>query len=238
MDDKNNFELSESYEQIANHVADYICSLPNGSKVTLKKAVKAACPDIFENLNFLDYRLLSLVEDKVNGTDTIMDLSDHDDKCEGLPYSMDFYVWHKRLQNIRIISDLLCYGLAPEPDEPEEQHLTISFTGKVWFSEYLFGELGENVKTLGRKMQCNIGKERAARILSYFADYFESKPFPVFATDVGSWYMTATWANGSKQKLSGSMIGDVLIGKVDLTRLIREEIPIENLSAFSLKEDT
>lgn len=59
-------------------------------------------------------------------TDIILDFSAHDDLDEGLPLAMDFYVYHKRLQKAQIISDLLCYGPCPEPDDPVEQRLTIS----------------------------------------------------------------------------------------------------------------
>lgn len=230
-------ELSEDYEEIINKAINYIRSLPNGCKLTLEKVIKAVCPEKLDGLNLLDYRVLSAVEEKVNQTDdTVMDLSDHDGMVEGLPYSMDFYIWKKRLQRVQIISDLLCYGPTPAPDEPVEQHLTISFTGRVWFSEYLFGEMGEGGRVPGRKVQCLVGKGRTARILSYVADYFKLNSVLTFATDVGSWHMKATWIDGSTQELSGPMIGDVSIKKKDLTKLIRQEIPIEGLRVFSLEE--
>ena len=173
---KNNAEwkLPEDFEEIINIATDYICSLPNRRNLTLMDALKTVCPKKLYSLNLLDYRYISAVEEKVNQTgDTVMDLSEHDSMCEGLPFNMNFYVWHKRLQKVQIISDLLCYGPSPAPDEPVEQHLSISFTGRIWFSEYLFGEIGESGRTPGRKVQCNIGKGRTARILSYIADYFE-----------------------------------------------------------------
>ena len=237
---KNNAEwkLPEDFEEIINLATDYICSLPNRRNLTLMDALKTVCPKKLYSLNLLDYRYISAVEEKVNQTgDTVMDLSEHDSMCEGLPFNMNFYVWHKRLQKVQIISDLLCYGPSPAPDEPVEQHLSISFTGRIWFSEYLFGEIGESGRTPGRKVQCNIGKGRTARILSYIADYFESNRITAFAIDVGTWNMTANWPDGSKQRLSGSMIGDVSVESMNLTKLIRDSIPIEGLKVFSLGDD-
>ena len=44
------------------------------------------------------------------------------------------------LQKIRIVSNSICYGPPPEPEEEVEQHLTINAEGRVWFSSYKFGE--------------------------------------------------------------------------------------------------
>lgn len=229
---------SEEYKQLVQRITDYICSLPNGRKLTLGKVIKAVCPEKLDGLNLLDYRLLFAVEEKVKQTnDTVMDLSDHDGMSEGLPYNLDFYIWHKRLQRVRIVSDLLCYGPMPKPDDPVKQNLTISYTGKIWFSEYLFGEIKDNGRRPGRKIQRNIGKGRTARMLSYIADYLESNPMPEFVTDVGSWDMTAVRQDGSEQKLAGPMIGDVSIADMDLTQLIRKEIPLSGLSVFPLLGD-
>jgi hypothetical protein len=86
----------EIYEQLVQELSDYICSLPDGSKLTLEDAVKAVRPEIFDELDLLDYSLLSDVEERVNQTDTWMDLSQHEGKFEGLPFSMDFFVRKRR----------------------------------------------------------------------------------------------------------------------------------------------
>ena len=231
-------EFSEVQLQVIKQTKAYICSLPNGSNLSMVQAIKAVNPEEFERLNTMDFFTLhNEIEKEVNKANTVLDSSDYDGLSVGLPFNVDFYVWHKRLQKIQIQSDLLCYGPAPKPEEPVEQHLTISFAGRVWFTEYLFGRADDNGRKPGRKMQCYIGKGRAARILSYVADYLKSTPLLEFVTDVGSWEMTAYWIDGTKQRLSGSMMGDVTIGNVDLTSLIREEIPIKGLKIFSLDED-
>ncbi len=38
------------------------------------------------------------------------------------------------IKNIRIVSNNICYGSEPNADEEVEQYLTISSTGRVWFS--------------------------------------------------------------------------------------------------------
>ncbi len=137
-----------------------------------------------------------------------------------------------RLQKSQIISDLLCYGSCPEPDDPVEQRLTISSTGRIWFTERIFGPLGYTRYPIGRKIQLSIGKERATAILSKLADYSESEPPLIYCTDVGNWYMTLTDADGSNKKLSCSMNGNVFVGDIYLNDFIRARIPIDGLAVF------
>lgn len=170
-------------------------------------------------------------------TDIILDFSAHDGLAEGLPFAMNFYVYHKRLQKAQIVSDLLCYGPCPEPDDPVEQRLTISSTGRIWFTERIFGHLGDARYPIGRKIQMSIGKERAYAILSMLADYSESEPPLIYCTDVGNWYMTLADVDGNKEKLSCSMNGDVFVGDIYLNDFIRARIPIKGLAVFGGGDD-
>lgn len=50
-------------------------------------------------------------------------------------------------QKVRIISNNVCYGPAPEADDEIEQHITLNADGRVWFSAYNFGAgFGEHEK--------------------------------------------------------------------------------------------
>ncbi len=136
------------------------------------------------------------------------------------------------LQKIRIVSDLLGYGPWPEPEEPSEQRLTVSASGKVWFTEKLFGTF-EGGSTTGRKLQLSIGKEQAASILSKIAEYLEEGPIIPFATDIGMWEMSATAADGSIHRMSGSMCGLDFHGE-NLSAYIRKRVPIDSLAVFGV----
>ena len=145
--------------------------------------------------------------------------------------SDQFIVWQLRLKSARIISNLMCFGPCPEPEDPAEQRLTISSTGRVWFFEYLYGNGSLEKYPLGRKIQLSIGKDRAAAILSKIADVQDSDMPLIRCTDIGSWEMTLTDRTGNKSKLSCSMNG-LLLGGMELSDYIRERIPIENLAVF------
>lgn len=51
------------------------------------------------------------------------------------------------IQKFKLISNNICYGPEPSPNDEVEQHLTISATGDVWFIGYNYGramEIPEN----------------------------------------------------------------------------------------------
>lgn len=224
-----------TYEEIVKKTAEYILSIPDKSNLTMGDAVNCVSPDAFHDvINPLNYGHLQDIIDAVEKTETILDYTAHDDTVGGAPFNMDFIVRKKRLQKAQIISNLMCFGPYPESDEPIEQRLTISSSGQIWFTEYLFGDPERGKHPIGRKMQFSIGKEKAAELLSLIADYVESESEVVFATDIGTWDLTATYPDGSKNKLEGSMCGGVAAGGVDLTKRIRCLIPIEDLAVFDL----
>ena len=219
--------------KLVQRTTEYLLSLPDESNLTMREAVLSACPEAEEDINDTAlFDLLDEISDSVRKTGAVLDFTAHDGLVEGLPFNLDFIVRKKRLQKAQIISDLLCYGPCPEPEDAIEQRITISATGKVWFTEYLFGEIGCEKKPLGRKLQFSIGKEKAMSILSKIANYLEEEPMLIRCTDIGDWTLIATDASGNEQQMSCSLCGGVVAGGVDLTDFIREQIPIEDLAVF------
>ncbi|MCD8220415.1 MAG: hypothetical protein LUC50_08930 [Ruminococcus sp.] len=225
-------------KEVFDKVVKYIKTLPNGTHLSVRDALEHFGVDSLDMPSALNYSVLDEICTAVEkNTEIILDFSAHNDLAEGLPLAIDFYVYHKRLQKAQIISDLLCYGPCPEPDDPVEQHLTISSTGRIWFTERVFGPLGDTRYPIGRKIQMSIGKERAYAILSILADYSESEAPLIYCTDIGSWYMTLTGVDDSKEKLSCSMNGDVFVGDIYLNDFIRARIPIKGLAVFGGGDD-
>ncbi len=219
--------------EMIQRTAEYLLSLPDRTDITMYQAVMKACPEAEEDIsNPALFVLLDEIKAAVEKTGTVLDFSSHYGKVEGLPLNLDFIVRRKRLQKAQIISDLMCYGPCPEPEDAIEQRLTISSNGQIWFTEYLFGEIGSQKHPIGRQKRMTLGKEKTAAILSLLADYCESEPMQMRCTDIGDWTLTATTPDGKKKKLSCSMCGGVTVGDVDLTEYIREQIPIDDLVVF------
>ena len=219
--------------KLVQRTTEYLLSLPDESSLTMRQAVLAACPEAEEDINDTAlFDLLDEISDSVRKTGAVLDFTAHEGLVEGLPFNLDFIVRKKRLQKAQIISDLLCYGPCPEPEDAIEQRITISATGRVWFTEYLFGEIGCEKKPIGRKLKFTIGKEKVMAILSKIANYLEEEPMLIRCTDIGDWILIATNVSGDVQQMSCSLCGGVVVDGVDLTDFIREQIPIEDLAVF------
>lgn len=87
-----------------------------------------------------------------------------------------------QIQKVRIVSNNICYGPAPLHEDEVEQHLTISASGRVWFTGYKNGS-GFGGYEICRRQQFNIGIAKTEKILFLFKQYFESDPLAIFATD-------------------------------------------------------
>jgi hypothetical protein len=139
------------------------------------------------------------------------------------------------IRSIRIESNNICYGPEPDADDEVEQYLTISSTGRVWFSARNYQQYC-NSKDYCRKKQVSIDKWKAEFLLRLIDNISEDMPF---VTDVGSYDLEIRYANDRTRRISGSLIGNVYShaygeeDNVDVTRLIRRFIPVYGLWAFN-----
>ena len=136
-----------------------------------------------------------------------------------------------KIQSVKIISNNISYGPEPFPEDEVEQHLTISATGRVWYTSYKYGD-GFGKHEISRKQHLAIGKPIANEILELFLQYMNSDQPLLFATDIGTWEMIITDTEDKTFKFNGSLFGEVMVGEIDLTDYIRKQIPIDNLFVF------
>lgn len=136
-----------------------------------------------------------------------------------------------QIQKIRIVSHNICYGPEPLPEDEVEQRLTISASGRVWFTGYKYAN-GFDKYEIGRRQQFSIGRSLSIEIFEYFSQYLNSDQLVCYVTDVGSWYMEITDTKGKAYTFRGSLSGGVTVGDVDLTRLLRECLSINQLFVF------
>lgn len=134
-------------------------------------------------------------------------------------------------QKVRIVSNNICYGPAPEPDDEVEQHITINTDGRVWFSAYNFGS-GYSGHEKSRSKIYKIEKDTAAKVLNSIAQYFSTEYIEVFATDIGEWEMEITSTDGEVYKYRGSLIADFEVDGVDLSDMVREALEMDDLYVF------
>lgn len=141
------------------------------------------------------------------------------------------------LQKIQLISNNVCYGPCPEPEDEIEQHLTITADGRVWLSRYRFSFL-EGAYELIEKQHFNISAESADKIMAAVAGYFENANNVELATDVGSWDLVLTNTEGRTYKMTGSLYYDLQTASGGLSDLIRSCLNRNDLLVFDGNSDT
>ena len=141
------------------------------------------------------------------------------------------FLFNGEPQKIRIVSNNVCYGPPPEPEDEVEQHITINAEGRVWFSAYCFGEgFGSHVKSRSRNFK--IGEAAVSKVMHHVASYFREGYDEVFATDIGDWVMEITNTDGEVYKFKGSLCSEFEFDGTDLSDLIRDALGMNDLYVF------
>lgn len=141
------------------------------------------------------------------------------------------FIFQGTLKKMRIVSNNICYGPMPEPDEEVEQHLTINDEGRVWFAGYKFGNAGERYEK-ARTKNFRIEKASVDKLLNAIATYFGNEYIEVFATDIGNWVMELTNTEGTTYKFRGSLCADFDYEGADLSDLVRDIVGMDDLYVF------
>ncbi len=134
------------------------------------------------------------------------------------------------LVKLKLISNSMCYGPCPLPDQEIEQRITITPT-HIWVSRYDYGE-GDPYK-LRQRFDGRIARENGDAILKSIEDYFKSEEcFIPYATDVGDWELILTNEGGESFKFVGSLIplGTLLD---DISQDMRERLDMPFLYLFN-----
>ena len=141
------------------------------------------------------------------------------------------FIFQGTLKKMRIVSNNICYGPMPEPDEEVEQLLTINDEGHVWFSGYKFGNAGERYEK-ARTKNFRIEKASVDKLLNAIATYFGNEYIEFFATDIGNWVMELTSTEGTTYKFRGSLCADFDYEGTDLSDLVRDIVGMDDLYVF------
>lgn len=104
---------------------------------------------------------------------------------------------------MRLISEMIGFGPMPAPDREVEQRLTLNSRGKIWFSNYLYGD---GVKQKLHRKECStISPTDADYILKLIAMVFTSPQSSALVTDVGMWRLCLLSETGQNFKYEGSL---------------------------------
>lgn len=137
-----------------------------------------------------------------------------------------------RIKSIQLISNNICYGPEPASTDEVEQHLTISSSGRVWFSARNYEQYCAR-SGFCRKKQVNIGTWKAEFLLQLINGIGETD----WVTDCGDFDLTLRFDSGDSKHIYGSLIGDLTATsygnvQIPLTRIVRRYIPVYALWVF------
>ena len=136
-----------------------------------------------------------------------------------------------KITSICLISNDCRWGLAPDPSTESEQRLTISPSGRVWFSAKNYGQTNGG-DGFCRKKQVNIGSWKAQFLLSHLEQVQERE----LGCDCGTYSLEIRYDNNTVKTAHGSMGENMIVssyGKpVDLNKLLRRYVPIFALWGF------
>lgn len=132
------------------------------------------------------------------------------------------------LKKIRIVSDNVCFGPRPEPDEEVEQRITINSAGRVWYSSYQFGD-GSGQSRKGERRSFSIAKDTARQIMDAFTTCFSGDVLEAFATDIGTWVMDLTNTDGKTYRYRESLCAKYDYNGTDLSDFVRSKLEMPGL---------
>lgn len=108
------------------------------------------------------------------------------------------------LQKAKLVSNSICFGTLPQPDEEVEQLLTISDDGALCFCTYVYGNGSRYTKISERKMHLDSGT--TSYLLKKLEDHFSNEFETVLAKDVGMWQLLLTNTDGEEFTFRGSLV--------------------------------
>lgn len=145
--------------------------------------------------------------------------------------SEDSLAFEGTIQKIRIISNNLCYGPAPAPDDEVEQRLSIRAGGGIWLTRYRYGGFDDRARLLGKEKIPADG-ETIQIILDAVAKAFSKNERSIYITDVGSWSMELTDSKGQTTNIRGALISGIPESFPGLSDFIRDKLHRNDLLLF------
>lgn len=132
------------------------------------------------------------------------------------------------LKTIKLRSSCISFGPIQEGMD-SEQRLTISNTGRVWYSRYIVR--GLDYHHLTERKQSAIDPQIAKELLDLIESNVDNLCCQL-VTDIGTWEMTLVKEDGSITTARGS-----LIDYCGISERIHDALPFNNIIAFGYYED-
>lgn len=135
------------------------------------------------------------------------------------------------ITKIQIVSNTICYGPRPEPEDEVEQELVIERDGQVEVSRYAYGA-GDNEWIDSERF--SVEEEKAEAIFDALCRCFYDDYEATMVTDVGSWEMIVFDVERNRDKFSGPLVefNHTEVDGESLSDIIRANLERKELFVF------
>ena len=133
-------------------------------------------------------------------------------------------------KRIQLISNDICFGPCPKPDDEVEQHLTITDDGRVFFSSYCYGEGGKYVRNRMRNFR--IAESVATAIVHSVDAQFSVDYNECIVTDIGCWNLILTDTRRLQHKYHGALYPGCHTELKHISDAIRHSLCMPELYVF------
>lgn len=142
------------------------------------------------------------------------------------------------ITKIQLISNNICFGPSPQPEDEVEQKLSIELGGQVSLSKYAYG-CGYGKNKLISYEQWSVEKDTVTAIFDAINRCFYVDYVPYMATDVGSWDIAIYDDKDNIDNFSGPLIGVISFNFVGetISNIIRKNLGRDDLFAFDGNPD-
>jgi hypothetical protein len=136
---------------------------------------------------------------------------------------------------LELISNRICRGFHPAPNDEVEQHLTITADGSVHFSSCRFGD-GRNGYQVARNDRFQIAPKKALKILRAVEETFSGEFDESFDMNAGDWELMITNLENGSYHFRGAICSDSIEELDHLSQLIRSQLECPELCVFDGKQ--
>ncbi len=122
--------------------------------------------------------------------------------------------------------------IPPAPGQEIKQRLTMRRNGNVSLTRYFSGNFSKVPPTEGFKTMKRYRSKPTEKLMEYLAFHFGKPCIPELVCDGGMWKIELTNSEGKKFVYFGSLVGDIIIGGLNISQIARRVLELDELWMF------
>lgn len=122
--------------------------------------------------------------------------------------------------------------IPPAPGQEIKQRLTMRRNGNISLTRYFSGDYSKVPPTDGFKNMKRYRSKPTEKLMEYLAFHFGKPYIPEFVCDGGMWVIELTNSEGKKFSYAGSLVGDIVIGGLNISKIARRVLELDELWMF------